>query len=153
MKRLILMIVPALICGMVLTGCSDKAEGTSEDNILSGKWKLLLFTSFSTMEELVIPIDYTQKNIIYEFRANNVLMVSGAINNIDYRGHEIGKHSYEILPLPPSEPAGPCFVGHPIKINTETHFISFGWLCSGFYDGAAMFMSTQNGDLTLVRVD
>jgi hypothetical protein len=81
------------------------------------------------------------------------LTVSGDIANIDYRGHGIGKHSYEMLPIPPSGPAGPCIFGLPVKIDTETHSISFGWVFFDFYEGSAMHMSTQNGIFILIRVD
>jgi len=152
MKRLVLMIIPTLIWGFVFTSCgSDKTE---DDNILHGKWKLIEFNSFYTIEEGYMSFDYSQNNIIYKFEANNVLTISGDVNNIDYRGHEIGKHSYEMLPKPPSGgPAGPCIFGLPIKIDTETHAIFFGWVYFEYYEGSAMHMSTQNGNLILVKVD
>jgi len=156
MKRLVLMVISALICGMILTGCgSDKpieAEETSNE-ILQGKWKLILINLFFTIEEGNSSIDYSKKNITYEFRANNVLTVSGEIDNIDYRGHEIGKHSYKVLPLPPSGPLGPTHIGLPVKIGAKNHNIHFGWMFFEFYEGPAMHINTQNGTLILVRVD
>ena len=148
------MIISTLIWGFVFTGCSsDKTEETSQDDILHGKWKLILINSFFTVEEGDISFDYSQNNIIYEFGANNVLTVSGDVDTIDYRGHEIGKHSYEMLPTPPSGPTGPCFTGRSVKIDTETHSVSFGWVFFEFYEGATMHISTQNGTLVLVGVD
>ena len=154
MKRLVLMIISALICGVVFTSCgSDKAEEISKDDILQGKWKLILINSFFTIEEGDISIDYSKRNIIYEFKKYNALTISGDIDNIDYRGHAIGKHSYEMLSLPPSGPTGPCPAGLPVKIDAETHSISFGWVFFEFYEGSAMHISFPNGTLILVRVD
>lgn len=148
------MIISTLIWGFMLTTCdSDKAEEIIERDFLHGKWQLITINLFLTLEEGNISFDYSQKNIIYEFGTNNDLTVSGDVADTDYRGREIGEHSYEVLPMPPSGPAGPCFEGRPIKIDTETHSVSFGWVSFDFYEGAAMHIRTQKEILVLVRVD
>ena len=53
MKRLVLMIIPALICGAVFTSCSsDKAQAT--DQLQGTKWKLkgIVDIQTSTLKEL-----------------------------------------------------------------------------------------------------
>ena len=120
--------------------------------IIAGKWKLD-FVGY--MDSNISPAirDYSQYDIIYDFMENNVLIVSGNVNKIDdYRGHAIGTHSYELLPLPLFEaPAEACFWGRQIKIGAETHLISFGWVFFDSYEGSAMHISIRDGTLILVR--
>jgi putative lipoprotein (rSAM/lipoprotein system) len=105
----------------------SQSEFKDESDILHGKWKLISINSF-TIEEGDMSFDYSQKNIIYEFKANNDLTVSGNIEDIDYKGHAIGKHFYEVtltkiinntlaLPAP-----------HTVKINTIPYGFSFGYM-------------------------
>ena len=67
---------------------------TMSEDVIIGKWKLLQvdigFDNPTTF-------DYSQYNIIYEFKTNNVLTISGKTGDVEiYRGHEIGEHFYEI---------------------------------------------------------
>jgi hypothetical protein len=203
MKKLVLIIITALICGFDFTNCSlDKPEqpdgnasnfdipeqpdgnassfdipeqpdgnasnfdipeqpdenitGIEGENgvalsLVGSKWKLEVFCYW---DEEPINVDYSQYDIIYEFKGNNVLLVSGEMDSIDaYKGHTKGEHSYKIHPIPPSGPLGPCPSGHPIEIDTETHTISFGWVFFDFYEGNAMHMNIMAGELILVKVD
>ena len=129
---------------------SNENEDTSS---IVGKWKLEVVYFLDLTDISPKHLDYSQNDIIYDFKENNVLIVSGKMDNIgDYRGYTKGEHSYEMLPIPPSGPAGPCPAGIPIKIDTETLFISFGWVFFDSYEGSAMHISTQNGTLVLSRV-
>ena len=88
---------------------------TRENHELKGtKWQLVKVKDVAQIDaEELLCIDYSQHNIVYEFKTNNILTVSGVgvIDKIkDYRGHEIGNHSYYIsvgatcplcLPSPP----------------------------------------------------
>ena len=168
MKKLILMIVPALICGMMFTNCSgnknekpevQQKEQQKQQDVntkgfevnggkdftfnIEGKWKLEVF---SYWEGKPINLEYSQNDIIYDFNNNDALTVSGKTDNIvDYRGHAKGEHSYKVHPV--------TAAGYPIEIDTETYTISFGWVFFDTYEGSAMHMSTQNGTLILVKVD
>ena len=61
-----------------------------------GKWKLI------QIDVPAFPPDptsynYSQYNIIYEFKMNGIFTVSGDIDGITYVGHRIGEHSYFIV--------------------------------------------------------
>ena len=60
------------------------------------KWKLVtLLVPFTP--DGPIWYDYSKYDIVYEFRTNNVLTVSGETTDIEvYIGHEIGEHFYSI---------------------------------------------------------
>jgi putative lipoprotein (rSAM/lipoprotein system) len=107
-----------------------QSEFKDESDILHGKWKLISINSF-TIEEGDMSFDYSQKNIIYEFKANNDLTVSGNIEDIDYKGHAIGKHFYEATPAQTiNDPLG-LPAPHTVKINTIPYGFSFGYMASG----------------------
>ena len=120
-------IVACLAVTTMFSSCEQKSNLKEESDILHGKWKLITINLF-TIEEGNMLFDYSQKNIIYEFKANNVLTVSGNVENIDYRGHEIGKHFYDItLTEMISDPLG-LPAPHTVKINTIPYGFSFGYM-------------------------
>jgi len=105
MKRTILKIQVILI---VLTACvvgcnnintEEEINTNTEKEIIVpanslGKWKLVNVT-FAMVGE---SNDYSEYNIVYEFKTNNVLTISGKIEGIElYRGHCIGEHTYAIM--------------------------------------------------------
>ena len=66
--------------------------------LISGKWQLV------EVREVFVPVpphpsyDYSGYNIVYEFKTNGVLTVSGETYDIDrYIGHEIGEHPYSFI--------------------------------------------------------
>ena len=102
---------------------------------------------------LAFTLDYSSNSIIYDFKENNVLIVSGEVDDIDdYRGHEMGIYSYKMLPIPSPEHAGAIYLPQ-IEIDTKTYGVSFGWVFFDSYEGNAMHINTENGTLILVKVD
>ena len=80
-------------------------------------------------------VDYTPMNIIYEFKANNVLTVSGNVDS-SYGGLEIGKYFYEVtLTEIINDPLG-LPAPHMVRINTIPYDFSFGYM----YDSPGMEM-------------
>jgi hypothetical protein len=59
-----------------------------------GKWKLVKVTT-----PFVGSVsNYSNNNIVYEFKTNNVLTISGKTSGIDlYRGHDVGEYFYSII--------------------------------------------------------
>ena len=112
MKGNIFKITVVLLFLVGTFSCSEKSEPDSDfvasvKKNLIGKWKLEkveIAISFGNDEESdLTTFDYSQNNIIYEFKANNTLIVSGSSDKIDYRGHKIGSHVYKVQ-LPPPNP-------------------------------------------------
>jgi len=102
------------IC-LTVTGCD-----TNKDNQIKyiiGEWKL---------KKVTIPFidksyDYSQYSIVYEFKRNGVLTVSGETDVIDtYIGHTIGKYSYTFI----EDKEGYGMVGLPygLKIDDDTYW-------------------------------
>ena len=102
--QVILILLVAGIVGCNKTNESNQIEEIPEETIdstlytlISGKWQLL------TVEEVFVPVpqpthDYSKYNIVYEFKPNGVLTVSGATDDIErYIGHKTGKHSYSFI--------------------------------------------------------
>lgn len=84
-----------------------------------GKWQLVTVKLYNIDLGEFVPLDYSHANIIYDFRKNNVLIVSGEIEDIeDYKGHEIGEHFYEVLPI--NHPLSPYKMN--IASDLWTHF-------------------------------
>jgi hypothetical protein len=126
------------------------ADENEETMSIVGLWRLEVV---SWWDGEPLHLDYSPNNIIYDFRNNNILSVSGETDGIeDYRGHTEGDHTYKIFPLPPSGPAGPCPVPQ-IEIDAETYTVSFGWVFFDSYEGPAMHIGTQQGTLILVNVN
>jgi len=126
MKRLVLMIIPALICGVLFTSCgSDKAQTKDENDILHGKWQLISISPFNVEGVDLMLVDYSPKNIINEFKSNSVLAVSVNVDN-DYGGLEIGKHFYEVtLTEVSANPLG-LPAPHEVRINGISY--GFGYM-------------------------
>ena len=143
MKRLFLIIVPALICWAAFTSCGkDEAQVTEDGNkILHGKWQLISISPLNVEGMNLALVGYSPNNIIYEFKANNVLTVSGNIENINYGGLEIGEYFYdvalaEIIVDPLSLPTP-----HVVRINTIPYDFSFDYMS----DSPGMVMVCRDG--------
>ena len=79
----------------LFSGCEKKSDLKIENEILYGKWQLKTISPLNAEGVDYMLVDYTPMNIIYEFKANNVLTVSGNVDN-NYGGLEVGKHFYEV---------------------------------------------------------
>ena len=114
----------------LLSGCEKKSDLKGENEILRGKWQLTTISPFNAEGMDLVLIDYTPMNIIYEFKANNVLTVSGNVDN-NYGGLEMGNHFYvvtltEITNNPLRLPAP-----YEVKINNISYGFSFGYMQDG----------------------
>ena len=129
MKLTILKLTAILL---ILTGnlssCTNKNNAEDEEitdpkTAFFGKWKLefIIDSMFS--------IDCSQYNIVYEFKANNILMVSGNTDNIDNRIHGIGKYHYEVIPKSywGDHPLVDAF-GIILRIDTDFYGVTFGYI-------------------------
>ena len=135
---------------LMTTGCKrDNSVAEDDNSSVYGKWKLS-FVGY--MDENISPavFDYSQNDIIYDFKGNNVLVISGEMNSIDdYKGHEKGEYYYKKHPIPPCGPTALCIP--QITIGTNTHGIFFGWIFFESYEGGAMHIHTGKGTLMLVK--
>jgi len=97
MKKIITFITLLLCASGGFTSCKEKEENGSIDDII-GTWKLM---------EVILPFtptgpfsyDYSQYNVVYDFKSDTTLIVSENIANIDVHGygHESGKHYYTTI--------------------------------------------------------
>jgi len=98
MKNILILFFFLCICIMGITiSCKPKYENPNSDDII-GKWKLVEIRINGNI------IDYSNDNIIYDFQANNKLIVSGVV--IDtlslFECFKEGEHFYEYRkPLDP----------------------------------------------------
>jgi len=105
MKKLVFMIISALICGAVFTSCdANKAQATEDCEDCScifnfsheknasiiGEWKLEKIRVHSRMG--ISCTDCSPYNVVYEFKQNGTLTVSG--NTENYGWHESGKYFF-----------------------------------------------------------
>ena len=111
----------------LLLGCENKSDLKSENDILSGKWQLTTISSFNTEGMDLVLVDYTPKHIIYEFKANHVLTVSGNVDN-NYGGLETGNHFYVVTLTEISNDPLACPAPHKVKINNISYGFSFGYM-------------------------
>jgi hypothetical protein len=85
---------------ITLSGQYNTVEVTTMNIGILGKWKLVK-TDIGFINQTTS--DYSQYNIIYEFKSNNILTISGKTDDIEiYKGHEIGEHFYRIVEIMPS---------------------------------------------------
>jgi len=128
MKRLVLKGTLAALCivGVLfftISGC-DKSKDESE--IIHGKWQLTTISPLNA-EGVGMSIDYSQSNIIFEFKANNVLTVSSNEDN-DYGSFKVGNHSYEVTHTDISNGSLTTDLAqHVVEINTIPYCFSIGY--------------------------
>jgi len=134
---------------IMVSGCvKQESDLKDENDILYGKWQLISISPLNAEGMDLMLVDYSPFNIIYEFKANNVLIVSGNVDN-DYGGLEIGKHFYEVtLTEIISNPLG-LPAPHMVTINSMPYGFSFGYMsdtpgmemvCRGECDYALYFV-------------
>jgi hypothetical protein len=91
MKTKIFKLTTLTVLLLVLAG---ELSCRKEKATIIGRWKL---------KKVEIPFtgefnDYSQYNIVYEFKTNNVLTITGEVNHIDnYRGHSLGEYFYSFI--------------------------------------------------------
>ena len=105
MKKLVFMIISALICGAVFTSCGTDKTQVIEDcedcscifnfsheknASIIGEWKLEKIKVHSRLG--ISCTDCSPYNVVYEFKKNGTLTVSG--NTENYGWHESGKYSF-----------------------------------------------------------
>ena len=103
--------ITAILLVFICSSCKPENEykykNPFRDDII-GKWKLVK-SSISTSSQKSEIIDYSEDNIIYDFQANNKLVVSGVIT-IDtlplFECFKEGEHFYKYQKWsdPPSDP-------------------------------------------------
>jgi|SRR5690554_1389491 len=99
-KRIAFTLILSLLIGISFSSCKKEEIDEEYPTQHLGKWQLVA-VEYRTETFELISADYSQANIIYDFRENNVMVVSGEIEGIeDYRGHAIGEHSYKAFPIP-----------------------------------------------------
>ena len=132
MKGNIFKITAVLLFLVGTFSCSEKSEPDPNVGLKKsfiGKWKLEK-VFFASGGDEPATFDYSQNNIIYEFKANNTLIVSGSTDKIDYRGHKIGSHFCEMqvqwLSVCPSGPVVPVDTRlyNCLLIDNLSHFFS-----------------------------
>ncbi len=90
MNRLI--VIGSLLMTFIAYACSDKDADKNEIDI-AGKWKLMKVTA-SGLGTLFATHDCSSYNIIYEFKTNNILVVTGD-PDISYGILSPGEYQYE----------------------------------------------------------
>lgn len=85
MKTTLMLLITLLL---VTLGCTKQETETKEQQALNGTWKLIeaRIINFSTNPT----IDYSNKNIVYNFQANGILLVTGG----DNAGYPNGEYEY-----------------------------------------------------------
>ena len=97
MRRLVLKETLAALCivGVLFFTISGCGKSKDESEIIRGKWQLTTIIPLNAEGVYLVSIDYSRLNIIFEFKANNVLTVSSNEDN-DYGGFRAGNHFYEV---------------------------------------------------------
>lgn len=112
-------IILTLIIAVNFSSCKKEEIEKDYPTQHLGKWQLVFINLYNIELGEFVPLDYSHANIIYDFRENNILFVSGKIDDIeDYRGHEVGEHFYEVLPI--NHPLSPYKI--TIKSDLWTYF-------------------------------
>ena len=96
MKRLVLIIFSALICGTVFVNCnSAEYENSGDESTIIGKWQLITISALNSVGADLVLIDHSPLNIIFDFKANSVLTVFSNAD-YDYGGFKKGKYFYKV---------------------------------------------------------
>jgi|GEM_PF-2184875 len=118
-------VVAIAICLAVTTmfsGCEKENDLNGENEIIYGKWQLKTISPLNVQQGMnLMLVDFSPMNIIYEFKENNVLTVSGRVSDIDGVFEE-GKHFYDVTH---SEISNGLLVTnlpqHIVKMNTISY--------------------------------
>jgi len=138
MKNGKLLLFALAVLAFTAVNCGNNSVNTQEvSHPLTGSWKLMELW-VNKNHELYLLTDYSEKNIIYEFREDNKLVVSGEIDDIfvfdDFQEGERRYEYREIVPCP--GPAGDCGIPSP-NLSIDKPPLEFGavWLYYALLDG------------------
>jgi len=84
MKKIVLVF---LLSCLFLTNCKKNNDDTGD---IIGKWKLIEVRNTFAQ----IKIDYSQYNIVYEFKTDGILTVSGKTNDIQIQAGQLSAGVY-----------------------------------------------------------
>jgi len=134
MKRINIILVFLLPC-LLFIGCKNgngnepKPENNINNTEIIGKWKLEKVDAPFVAQSF----DYSQYNIVYEFKSNGVLTVSSETDIIDeyigdeiYIGHGIGEHSYSFV----ENKEGYLWVDYPYRLVIDRCTYPYWYLIS-----------------------
>ena len=130
MKRLVLKGTLAALCivGVLFFTISGCDKSKDESDIIHGKWQLTTISSLNIEGvNWGMSIDISQLNIIFEFKASNVLTVSSNEDN-DYGDFTVGTHFYEVTHTDISNGSLITDLAqHVIEINIIPYCFSIGY--------------------------
>ena len=141
--------IACLAVTTMFSACDKNNDLNGEDEIIHGKWQLKTITLLNVEDGLILTLlDLSPMNIIFEFKANNTLIVSA--DDIDFHtGFEIGNHFYDVTFTDISN--GILITDlpqHIVEINTIPYGFSVG------YSGAdtALFLAHGESNRLLIFV-
>jgi len=131
-----------IMCALffMVSGCVEqKSDLKDENDVLRGKWQLWTISPLNAEGMDLVLVDFRPMNIIYEFKANNVLSVSGNVDNIvDIVGLEAGKHFFEVTLTDISNGSLVTDLAqHVVEINSISYCFSVGYIS----DDTALFLA------------
>ena len=133
MKRLVFIRAFKALCVIfvlffVISGCEKNYEKhKDESKNLRGKWLLTTISSCNESGADLMLIDLSPLNIIFDFKANHVLTVSGNAD-YEYGDFKVGKHYYEFTLTDISD--GSLITNlaqHVVEINTTSYCYCTGY--------------------------
>lgn len=85
-----------LALSFLLSSCEKNSDLNGDNKLIYGKWQLKTMRPLDVEEDLIPTLpDLSIMNIIFEFKANNILTVSS--DNADFNtGFEVGNHYYDV---------------------------------------------------------
>lgn len=115
---LCVMILAIGVAGCTLSGEVDSKDEETTGISIIGKWKLVQIEDLFVTNPPPRFFDYSQYNIVYEFKTNNILTVFGKIDNVDYRGLEIGNYFYQMNYN--NDYSDPLYLPYPYMLMIDT---------------------------------
>ena len=148
--RKVVAIAICLVSIAMFLGCDKGNNPKNENDILYGKWQLKTISPLNVPQGLdLMLVDFSPMNIIYEFKTNNVLTVSGNVKDID-GVFEKGKHFYEVTLTDISNGLLITDLAqHIVEIKTISYCFSVGYMS----DDQALFLAhgESNSLFTFVK--
>jgi hypothetical protein len=122
-----------LLAGVVSCEKENGQENLYRENII-GKWKLMYFLSRNSDDFLQFDtINYSHENIIYDFRSNNKLIITGYVED-DFAE---GEHTYNYVQM--MKPCPTCDPSPNLVIDDVNHFY-----CESFKGSNKMNIGVAN---------
>jgi hypothetical protein len=108
MKKTIFKIAAILLVLAGMIACGKEEEDNIYRKNIIGKWKLMKIMSREESDWMFDTVDYSNENIIYEFRNNNKLVINGYVENDFSPGEHY--YSYQQLNVCPTCTPGPNLI-------------------------------------------